>query len=49
MFAGKAGAYPSEENFQALHSREGPWVDHKYQTRLESLPGANTLAYYENS
>jgi hypothetical protein len=45
MFAGKAGAYLSEAPFRRVRLLASP-----INIRLgwKSLPGTNTLAYYEN-
>jgi hypothetical protein len=48
MFAGKAGAYPSEApTFQVLPSRVGSW-SHPETLDWKGLPGTKTLGYYEN-
>jgi hypothetical protein len=50
MFAGKTRAYLRVAPFRMLHPRVGPWP---YPQTLDwagkTLPGTNTLAYYENS
>ncbi len=37
MFAGKAGAYPSEASFRCYTLRQAPGFTQKHKTRLERL------------
>jgi len=46
MFAGKAGAYPSEALFRCNTLGEAPG---NIRLGWKGLPGTNALAYYEKS
>ncbi len=47
MFAGKAGAYPSEPPFSAPLKGRLLALAAKNRLGWKGLPGANTLAYYK--
>jgi len=49
VFAGKAGACPSEKPFRCSTLGQAPGFAPQTIDRFwKSLPGANTLAYYKN-
>ncbi len=49
VFVGKAGAYPTVEQFKLFSLGKVPSLSYKHWTRLERLVRTNTLAYYEKS